>query len=50
MNSKHSVLAAVAIAALSLARVKEQGKVLIKQVGTPLPMHADAYQAQCAMK
>lgn len=30
--------------------VKEQGKVVIKQVGTPLPSHADAYQAQCAMK
>ncbi|CAN7563298.1 ABC transporter substrate-binding protein [Acidovorax sp. LjRoot129] len=30
--------------------VKEQGKVVIKQVGTPLPLHADAYQAQCAMK
>jgi branched-chain amino acid transport system substrate-binding protein len=30
--------------------VKEGGKLAIRQVGTPLKDHADAYHAQCALK
>lgn len=30
--------------------VKEGGKVAVKQIGTPLSQHADAYSAQCALK
>lgn len=30
--------------------VKEQGKVAVKQVATPLTAHSDAYHAQCALR
>lgn len=30
--------------------VKEGGKVAVKQIGTPLSQHVDAYSAQCALK
>ncbi|WP_034398505.1 ABC transporter substrate-binding protein [Comamonas thiooxydans] len=30
--------------------VKEQGKVTVKQVATPLTAHSDAYSAQCALR
>jgi len=30
--------------------VKEGGKVAVKQIGTPLKEHLDAYHAQCSMK
>ena len=29
---------------------KEDGKVVTKQAGTPLPQHQDAYHAQCSLK
>jgi branched-chain amino acid transport system substrate-binding protein len=30
--------------------VKEGGKLVVRQVGTPLPQHQDAYHAQCSMR
>jgi branched-chain amino acid transport system substrate-binding protein len=30
--------------------VKEGGKLVVKQVGTPLTQHKDAYHAQCSMR